>query len=71
MQTATPESRKNTRSDPLLKPIVGGAAGADVGCVQCVPLATRSQYEEDGIHAFSVIDPWPPATEPMRVHMLG
>jgi len=40
--------------DPLLKTVVGGGSGAELGGVQSLPLAARAQHEEDGLHADAI-----------------
>jgi len=71
LQAGRPEFLENAGGDPFLEPVMGGAAGADAGGVQGVPLAARPQDKENPIHARSVIGPRPTSAEAMRVHMLG
>jgi hypothetical protein len=44
---------------------MGGTTGTDPRLVQCIPLATGTEHEKEGIHGFAIIDPRPMA--PQRV----
>jgi hypothetical protein len=54
-QTQLPELLKDARFGPLLKATMSGAAGADAGGVQRVPLAAGAQSKQDGVHGLAVV----------------
>jgi hypothetical protein len=57
--------------DPLLKAVMGGGSGAELGGVQRLPLATGTQDEEDGLHADAVGLSGSSAAEAMGVWVFG
>ena len=57
--------------DPLLKAVVGGGSGAELGGVQSFPLAAGTQDKEDGLHAVAVGLSGPSATEAVGVFVFG
>ena len=34
---------------------MGGTTGTDLRLIQRIPLATRAEHEQDGIHGFAII----------------
>jgi hypothetical protein len=70
-QASRPQLLKDAGSDPLLKAVMSRAAGADAGLVQGVPLAARSQYKENRIHALAVVGRRTTAAESVQVHAFG
>jgi hypothetical protein len=55
-QTHLPQLQKDAGFGPLLEPPVSGGTGTDACGVQGVPLTTRPQHEEDGIHGLAGFD---------------
>jgi hypothetical protein len=45
--------------------------GAQLGLVQCLPLAACPQDEEDGVRARAISDAWPPTPKAMGIDMGG
>jgi len=52
-QAHLPQFQKDAGLGPRLEPPVGGGTGTDACGVQGVPLTTRPQHEEDGIHGLA------------------
>jgi hypothetical protein len=48
---------------------VGSGPWAELRRVQGLPLATGTQYEENGVHAHPIGCAWPTTAETMRIHM--
>ncbi len=53
-QPATPELLEDPRFGPLHEAAVGRRVAADPRRIECTPLATSSQDEEDGVHSGAV-----------------
>ena len=70
-QAHFPHLLEDTRREPLLEAIVGGGTRAKAGGVQGLPLAARTQHEEDGVHAHAVGGTRPAAAEAMGVFVFG
>src|SRR5438105_5808401 len=49
-QALLPEVQEDSRCAPRLKPAVGRRTRADARPIQCVPLTSGPQHEEDGVH---------------------
>jgi len=58
-ETLFPQGHKDIGRHPLLEPAMGGAAGANPRGVQRIPLATRPEDKEDGIHRPAILDAGP------------
>jgi hypothetical protein len=66
-----PQFQEHARGDPVLKAIMGGGVGAEVGGVQGGPLTAGAQHVEDGVGTLAIRDPGPAPAKPMGVSMLG
>src|SRR5215210_336085 len=66
-----PQLQKDPGLYPFLKPIMGRGAATQVGGVQGPPLTARAQDIENRIGALPIGNPWPPAPEPMAIHVHG
>ena len=64
-----PQRQENAVLDPFLEAIMRGGAGAELGGIQRLPLATGAQDEEDGVHADAIGRAWPATAEAMGVHI--
>jgi hypothetical protein len=71
VQAVLPERLEDAGPHPLLKAVVGGGGGAELGGVQGLPLAAGAQHEEDGLQADAVGRARPAAAEAVRVLVLG
>jgi hypothetical protein len=69
-ESGLPKRQEYASGDPLLEPIVGRGTGAELRRIQCFPLATGAQDEEDGVHAHTIGRAWPTTAKAMRVHVL-
>ena len=69
-QARRPEFLEDTRLGPHLKPVVGGAAGANVGLIQSVPRAAGTQDKENGVHGGAVVSTRPTTAELVFMDML-
>jgi hypothetical protein len=54
-----------------LEAVVGSGTGAELGGIQCFPLAAGTQDEENGVQANAVRGAGFAAAEPMGVHVFG
>jgi hypothetical protein len=70
-QPGLPQRGKDAGGHPLLKTVMGGGTGAELGGVQGFPLAAGAQDEQDGIHADAVGGAGPSAAQAMRVDVWG
>jgi hypothetical protein len=66
-KAALPQLKENVCLRPLLEAAMGGTTGTDTRLVQRIPLASRAQHEENGLHRLPIIDPWPVAPERVRL----
>jgi hypothetical protein len=69
-ESGLPECQEYTIGDPLLEPIMGRGTRAELRRIQCFPLATRAQDEENRVHAHAIGRAWPTTPKAMRVHVL-
>src|SRR5262249_30458955 len=67
LQAERPELVKDARRYPLLEATMGRAARTDAGGVQSVPLAARTQHEENGVEGTAVVHPGVMTTQRMRL----
>jgi hypothetical protein len=68
VQASLPEFQEHVSFDPLLKSVVGGGLGAQLGLVQSFPLAAGAQHVEDGIGALTLWHPGPATAEAVGIH---
>src|SRR5919202_87513 len=62
-----PQFLENSGVDPLLKAVVRGGLGTQVGLVQGLPLAAGAQHVEDGVSAAAVGDARASTAKAMRI----
>ena len=68
---SVPELQKDLCLHPLLKAVVGGGLGTEVGMVQGCPLPPGTEDENDGVGTAAVGDARAAATKAMRIHPHG
>jgi hypothetical protein len=71
LESGLPEFEEDSRSYPLLKAIMGRRMGTQLGLVERLPLASRSQDVENGIGAVTIRHPGAATAKAMRVDVDG
>src|SRR5260370_1145261 len=69
LNSGLPECEEDSRLHPLLKAIMGCRVRTQLGLIQGLPLATRSQHVEDGIGTVAIRHPWASSPKAMGIHM--
>src|SRR5258708_32084359 len=69
LNSGLPECEEDSRLHPLLKAIIGCRVRTQLGLIQGLPLATRSQHVEDGIGTVAIRHPWASSPKAMGIHM--
>ena len=64
LDASSPEFDEDARPHPLLKAVMRGRVRTQLGLIQRLPLATRSQDGEDGIRTVAIRRSW--ASPPKR-----
>ena len=68
-QSCLPQGQEHARHYPFLEAVVRRGAWAELGGIECFPLTTGAEYEEDGVQANTVWGARPATAEPMPIHM--
>jgi len=66
-----PEFQKHTGCHPLLKAVMGGRAGTQVGLIEGFPLTARAQHIENPIGTLAIRHTRTASAKAVRVLMLG
>src|SRR5438874_1504286 len=69
LQSGLPQLEEDSGLHPLLKAIMGGGVGTQLGLIQGLPLAPRAQHVEDGIGTVAIRYTWASSPKAMGVHM--
>ncbi len=69
LDASLPECEKDVCLHPFLEPIVRGRMGTQLGLVEGLPRASRSQDRKDRVGAISIRDAWSSTTEAMGIDM--
>jgi hypothetical protein len=70
-QPGLPQGQEDAGLEPLLEAVVGRGPWAELGRVECFPLAAGAQHEEDGIHTHPVRGARSTTAEAVGIHVAG